>query len=408
VEDYIATKGSETINEYHKVENNDIDLTKIITAVDQKIIDNDLEVSVLTKKEIEIIVEAGIRAPSAGNAQPWKWLYKKGTLFLIHDELRGRSVLNYKNTVSLVGLGAAAENVVLKANEIGYEVVLSKFPMNELPDVYACFNFYKDKVFDAQSKDGYDLVKAIPYRITSRKKGVRKDLSPNDASYLQEIARQIPGAKLKLFSKPSVLNELKEIIAEIDWIILTNKISHAQFMSEIRWNQKEVEETRDGLDIETLDITPTEKAGLLVARNWGVTKHIKNWGLGREFGNMSRNAIDACSALGLITMTQSYPDAYFDGGRAIQKVWLGATQKGVSFQPMSLSTFISERIADNNFSNFEEFEDKITVLFKKMKTIFEIEPGETDVFLFRLSYANEPEVKPLRRKIENVLIHDEE
>ena len=48
-------------------------------------------------------------APSGGNSQPWKWLYKEGHLFLFHDKHYSVSFLDYKDTGSYVALGAAIE-----------------------------------------------------------------------------------------------------------------------------------------------------------------------------------------------------------------------------------------------------------------------------------------------------------
>ena len=60
------------------------------------------------------------------------------------------------------------------------------------------------------------------------------------------------------------------------------------FTKEIRWNENEVQSTRDGIDIDTIDLTATERAGLILSKNWNVTKHIKKWGLGNEFGKLSQ------------------------------------------------------------------------------------------------------------------------
>ena len=363
----------------------------------------------LSKQEVIKLVEHGVMAPSAGNVQPWKWIYKDKRLLLIHDKERGASILNYRDTASLMGLGSAAENIVLIAQQMGYDIELNKFPLGKTSEVYAEFVFYKNASksnLQIEQKNSTELTDAIPRRITNRTLDKRKPLEADVENYLQSFIKTIPGAELKLFSDEKKIEELKKIIEEIDWIIMTNKGCHAQFMHEMRWNKKEVEETRDGLDVNTFDITPTERAGLMMARNWNVTKHIKKWGLGKEFGKMSRKAIDSCSALGLITMPKIYPDAYFDGGRAIQKVWLAATKKNVSLQPLSLSTFLSERIADNNFTDLEDVKDKIINLYAKLKTICSIKDETTDIFLFRLCYASEPKVKPLRRFIEDVLIYE--
>lgn len=407
VEDYISANkfNNEQINHIPKTSIEDY--KEIITAANKKLIPE--QSIALSKNEVITLVNNGIMAPTAGNVQPWKWIYKNKKLLLLHDTVRGASILNYRDTASIMGLGAAAENIVLTAQNMGLGIELNKFPLGYNSEVYAEFIFYKNaskSTLQLEEINSKELVDAIPKRITNRTLDKRQPLKTDVEAYLQKFIKTVNGAELKIFSDEKKIEELKAIIEEIDWIIMTNQNCHAQFMHEIRWNKKEVEDTKDGLDINTFDITPTERAGLMVARNWNVTKHIKKWGLGKEFGKMSRKAIDSCSALGLITMPKVYPEAYFDGGRAIQKVWLASTNKGVAFQPLSLSTFLSERIADNNFTDLEDVKDKIITLYAKLKTVCEIKDNQTDIFLFRLSYANEPKVKPLRRPVEDVLLYE--
>ncbi len=364
----------------------------------------------LSADEITELVKAGSKAPSAGNVQPWKWLYRDKKFMLFHDQKRALSILNFNNTASLIGLGAATENVILKAHELNYEVILDQFPLGNESMLIAVFNFYsaKDKSADisfTQSHEDDHLAGSIAKRITNRNLGKRQLIKTEDLTYLQETIKHIPGAELQLFSDPEKMEELKGIITEIDWIIMTNKSCHNQFMSEIRWNRKEVERTKDGLDIESFDITPTEKAGLLVSRNWNVPRHIKEWNLGKKFGEMSRKAIDSASALGLITLPVVGVDSYFEGGRALQKVWLAATEKGISIQPLSLSTFLSERVKENKFELLEDVEEKIKSAYTKLIAACNIPANRKDIFLFRLSFAPEPFVKPLRRNIEDVLMN---
>lgn len=410
VEDYVSANSLETENIKPTPDTNIDHYKQILQESNSKLsFVDDADNSELTNVEVKELVKHGIMAPTAGNMQPWKWIYQNKKLILIHDTARGKSILNYRDTASLIGLGAAAENVILKSRQMGYNVKVKKFSLGLKSEIYAEFTFYKKaKGNGAQFENNKfkELVDAIPNRVTNRTLGKRVPLEEGVEEYLQNVIKTTDGAELQVFGDSKKIEELKDIITEIDWIIMTNKECHSQFMHEIRWNKKEVEQTKDGLDINTFDITPTDRAGLIVARNWGVTKHLKKWGLGKEFGKMSRKAIDACSALGLITMPKSYPDSYFDGGRAIQKVWLASTVKGVAFQPLSLSTFLSERIADNNFEGLEDVKEKILKLYQKLKLVCDIKDDRSDIFLFRLSYAEDPKVTPLRRPVNDVLINE--
>jgi len=187
---------------------------------------------------------------------------------------------------------------------------------------------------------------------------------------------------------------------------MTNKTGHSHFIHEIRWNKKEVEETRDGIDINTIDLTPTEKAGLIVSKNWNVTKHIKKWNLGNEFGKLSKKAVDSASALGMITMPKFNADNYFEGGRAVQKLWLAATEKNIALQPMSINTFLFAKVGDKNFDDIEEIKEEMVLLYDKLIKSSGISSNQKDVFFFRLAKVNEPKIKALRRHVHEVLMYE--
>ncbi len=59
-----------------------------------------------------------------------------------NDINRCESILNYKNTASLLSLGAATENLVLTTQQMGYEVELNKFPLGAGNDLIASFKFF--------------------------------------------------------------------------------------------------------------------------------------------------------------------------------------------------------------------------------------------------------------------------
>ncbi len=360
----------------------------------------------LLNVEVEELVKYAIMAPSGGNVQPWKWLFKNKKLMLFNDVNRSESILNYKNTASLISIGAATENLILKAHQMGYEVELNKFPLGSGNDLIAIFTFYKNASENVEKHIHDNLIEVVPTRLTNRNLGERVPLKEEDEKYFNEVVRSINGAKLKIFKDAIKIEELKEILAEVDKLFMTNKAGHTHFIHEIRWNKKEVEETRDGIDINTIDLTPTERAGLIVSKNWNVTKHIKKWKLGNEFGKLSKKAIDSASALGMITMPKFDADNFFDGGRAIQKLWLASSERGIAFQPMSINTFLFAKVGDGNFDDIEEIKNEMVVQYDKLKQVTGMASNEKDVFFFRLASVKDPKVKALRRYVKDVLMYE--
>ncbi|MFT5513386.1 MAG: hypothetical protein ACI8SE_001793 [Bacteroidia bacterium] len=262
----------------------------------------------LSKEDCESILKYGIQAPSGGNVQPWSWVYKNSILLLFNDPNRSSSVLNYNNTGSLLSFGAALENIHLAAENKGLQVHTKYFPLGNDNNLMASLRFSKRL---KQDHPYPNLVNHVFKRCTNRNLGARIQIKDSDLAFLKASVETIPGAGLKLFTKPNDMESFKSILGEIDKQFMTNQTGHAHFTKEIRWNQQEVEHSRDGIDINTIDLTPTERAGLILSRNWNVTKHIKKWRLGNEFGKLSQKAVDAASCLGMITMPSRSNLNYF-------------------------------------------------------------------------------------------------
>ena len=309
----------------------------------------------------------------------------------------------------MLSFGAASENLILKAHEIGYEVKTELFPLGVENDLIASFEFFKknESISGIEPHLFNHLISYVPKRLTNRNLSKKQPIEVETLSYLKEVTESTHKIQLKFFTNPEQIDSIKAILAEIDVLYMTNKICHSHFVHEIRWNNKEVEESRDGIDINTIDLTPTERAGLIVAKNWNVTKHIKKWNLGNEFGKLSKKAIESSGALGLVIVPKFNAENYFNGGISIQKLWLAATEKQLAFQPMSISSFLFTRISDNNFDEIEDIKDDLVRLYNHFKIVCELNENQHDIFLFRLAKAPEPKIKALRRFTEDVLMYEE-
>lgn len=406
VKDYISYSKlkSERVNIIPNSELKDYE-NAIKQAKDNVLKSSDNDNCELTSTEIESLISYAIMAPSGGNIQPWKWLHKDKNLLLFNDINRSVSILNYKNTASLISFGAATENLIIKSHSMGYEVEVVKFPLGEENNLIASFRFYKSPTPTTEEHNVDHFLDYIPKRLTNRNLSSRVSLDKADENYFKEIVKHIPGARLKIFTNVNRIDKLKTILSEVDKLFMTNKTGHTHFIHEIRWNKQEVEETRDGIDINTIDLTPTEKAGLIVSKNWNVTKHIKKWKFGNAFGKLSQKAVDSASALGVIVMPKFNNDGYFEGGRAVQKLWLAATEKDIAFQPMSISTFLFAKVGDNNFEDIEDVKEELISLYQELRVVCEISDSEKDVFFFRLAKAPNPKVLALRRAVNDVLMN---
>ncbi len=373
---------------------------KIVAQLSIALTDNHINPSHL---QIQQLVDAATKAPSGGNAQAWLWHYHQGNLFLFHDVDRSSSLLDFDNLASYISFGAATENLVLKAHQLDLEPQLLSFPLQTDARVICQFTFVKKQLNTVDDKYDY-LVSEIENRLTNRNISKRELIAPTVINELKEVATSIQGANITLIDDTDELLKLADVIAKVERLRMMHQRGHADFVKEIRWTDKENEEKRDGIDLNTVDVTAAEKAGFIVAKNWGVVNLLKQWNKGTAFEKLSRKSVLHSSAICLITMPKYTPLNYFNGGRSMQRTWLAANKLNVSFQPQSPATFLFARLTEGNGLELDaDLQNELKKLRTEFINVMKADTNTADVFLFRLCIAKEPQTKSLRRNLDDVL-----
>ena len=402
IEKLICNKGTtqSKVIEPNEVEHQTIDLRALAQCA---VNENKQEQMALSDEQVEALVSAACKAPSGGNAQPWRWIYKEKTLFLFRAFDSNSKFLGYGNLASYIGLGAAAENIILKAAEFKLEAKAIAFPDINNPSLTMLFEFYplKQSVTELQAR-----ISAIEYRLTNRKLGKRESI---ESSLLQKVikaAEETPKAKLTFFTDPIELDAIAEVLGELEKIRLLEKMGHLDFVEEVRWTKEENDLKRDGVDLRTLDITNSERVGLQLAKEADLIQMLHEWNGGGAFKKLTKKSVDSASAIGIITLPGNKKENFLEGGRVLQRAWLEANLLGLAFQPLSASVFLYARFLQGAGEGLSEQACKqmqdLRPVFEKT---FAIESGYSEIFIFRLCKAAEPEIKALRKPLDQLFIN---
>jgi molybdopterin/thiamine biosynthesis adenylyltransferase len=351
------------------------------------------------------LVKAAIKAPSAGNNQPWNWHYENNLLFLLHDRVRSVSFGDFQHIASYIALGAALENLNLAAVHHNISTSVHYFPVSDTR--CAAVIQFAPQHNEASIFEPQKLYAAIDTRITNRNLGARVPLLPSQSALLSQAVASVDGAALHLRQDSSDLEELKEIMSAAERLRMLHAEGHYEFYEkEIRWNDEHSRTTGDGIDIATVDISASDKVGLKLVKDPEVVKLLADWRGGKALEKIANKAVNSASAVGLITMPQFTSVNYLDGGRAVERLWLTAADAGISMQPMLAATLHFARLKYGNGEGLPDFmKEEFSVLHDRFLRIFPEVKGRAEVFLFRLSIAELPTVKSYRYPIEKVFKH---
>lgn len=361
----------------------------------------------LNQDKVHTLVEAAIWAPSGGNSQPWKWVYEDKTLHLLLDKARAASFLDFASAGSYLSLGAATENLILKAHELGLEVAVDEFPDTDDKKLAASFRFYDKGQAGSAPVTGHEhdqLADAIRVRLTNRLLRERRHIDPLILNNIKETGETVPSTQVHILTDPQAMTGVGKLIAKGDRILITHKDGHHGFVTEIRWSDEEAARTKDGVDIATIDISAGEAAGFRMAKNWSVVKTLNTWGGGSVFEKLSNKGIAGASAIGLITIPGPESEQYFQAGKALERLWLYANKTGVAVQPMTGITFMLHRLIHGHGKDLTPGNIKeLTKIKEEFYSIFGLSEQEHPAFLFRMLVADDPKVKAMRRPVEDVL-----
>ena len=351
----------------------------------------------IPRRTVEALAGYGVLAPSGGNCQPWKLEVRGDVIRCLHDVDRSRSFLDFEHRASYLAFGALAENVAIAAAELGLAVDARAFPEADDPLVVCDLQLRREA-----SVRPDPLVKVIADRATNRRLGKRVPLSPEARAALTEAAA-VRGGTLHLLEEPGVMRRMSAILERGDRLRFLSPIMHKEMMGEVRWTPEEALRTRDGLDVGTLELSAADRAGMQVTRAFRVMELVGRFGGGQALGKPTRKAVEASSALGLVTFPGTGPADAFAGGRALERVWLTASAQGLAFQPLTAIVYLFNRLEAGGEGLSEAERAELTELRAAWRELLPVPEGHSEMMLFRLAQAPPPTVRALRRPVEDVL-----
>lgn len=352
----------------------------------------------LSEGEVRELVRIATLAPSGGNVQPWLFESASGRLLLRYDPQRSGSTLDFERRGTYLALGAAAENLRLATAAAGLAAHLSPFPDPSQPDLVCEITFGGR----APSPSGPTL-DALVRRVTNRRLADPRALSREAVETLQAEAERA-GGRLQFLLDRAELDELGRVLGGGDRIRFVNAHYGPEMKMELRWTEDEVLGTLDGLDVRSLELSPTDLAAIRLAMSGSGLDMIRELGLGSALEEGAMKSLAGCSAAMLVTVPGEGAERFFDGGRVIQRVWVAAQELGLAVQPYTALLYIFMRAASGDNGTFR-LEERATLaeLRRRYLGLLPSRAGETEIMLFRVAHAGPPSARSLRRPVEEVL-----
>jgi hypothetical protein len=361
------------------------------------------EKEVLSGEQIAEIVKAGMAAPSGGNAQPWKFVYTAKGLFIFHDLHFSYSLLDFNHLGSYIAIGAAVENITIKAAAMGLKVTNTYFPLDENSKLVAHIRFSTAEQPDLKKL----LEPGLNMRVTNRDLAAREPLPKDFYDKIHSSLTSYNGAGLLIIDDDATMEKLGKLLAKAEMLRIIHPRGHYDtFTNELRWTAEEINEKRDGLDVYTLGASNSELAALKIASDTKAITFLRKLKGGNAFTRSVNKSVSFSSALGVVTMPDYSEIDFLHGGSAVERIWIEANLAGVSFQPISQLVFMLARLTHSEASAGDEYyNEQVRALGEELDQLIPALRDRQPVFIFRLSKAGAPKLRSLRRTLESSFIY---
>lgn len=344
----------------------------------------------MNKEIIKKILEIAVNAPSGENSQPWRFEVDGNKINILNLPERDQSLYNFGQRGSLVAHGALIENISIIAPIFGYDAEINLLPDNKDPNFIATL-ILKELSSDKQKDES--LYKCIIKRVTNRKSYKSVPLDAKQIEKFNNIECESKDVKIVFVRDLALMKDVAMACSTNEQVMLENKFIHNFFFEHINWTEKEELEKRLGFYIKTLELPPPVQVLLKLFKNWSVMNFFNKLGLNKIIAKGNAANYAKASVMVSFAVKNGEPKDFIVAGRLMQKVWLKATEMGLSAQPMAGMLFFTQAISGGEADKFTSSQiELIRSSYKKVQDSFGIN-NEMPVMILRIGYADAPSAK---------------
>jgi hypothetical protein len=340
------------------------------------------------------ILQSGIAAPSAENKHYLRFEVAPDHTLLWATDAASWADLPHRRFLALLSYGAVAENMALRAGELGYSQEVRWRPDPLRSDCIARFDW-------TPSLSGPSpLAAAIPQRHTNRRFYRRGALPASALQRLSDATQAVPEASLLWLDKPSLRAAALEAIRRAETERFCRRELHRELFGAVRFDIGWKQTTQEWLPPGALEVEPPMRLPFALLRRWPLMHALSLAGAHHMLG--LRAADLPCRLaphLGLIVAGGvDAADRAVQAGRALQRAWLAAAAEGLAFQPMAAATVLAQQRAGDGWVSPQTQARLITLLAQLSPS-----PSAQPCMFFRLGRAAPPTVVTERQSLDSYL-----
>ena len=326
------------------------------------------------------ILELAMTAPNVDNAQPFYFRWDGERLLVFRDEERDRRRGNAGNYISMVGLGCLAECIAIAASGEGLAADVDfRYEAQRLSAPWLVITFRPDPAAPDE------LLPSLKLRCSDRREYQGGELSDRVFGEVMADVDQFRGCRL-YFQAPSD-RKLLDYLLRCEGFLWADKDMLPEMLSWVRWTQKEVDRTRDGMPWQSLGLSfLTSRLMRFVAKSERFRRLVRRSGgpLRAQRKTLEAQVLSS-AALGCITVQDTRLETMLQLGRLFLRAWVRLNMSGFGVQVMANpSIHVFQHVAGIIPEDYPEESKQVFATGERiLAEAFTLQKGEIPAWMFR-------------------------
>jgi hypothetical protein len=325
------------------------------------------------------------------------------------DEKADTSLYNWKNINSLLACGAAVENICVAAQGRGLQADVRLLPNGSGSPPLATIVLTRDEKSEPGGAPGKREL-ALWQRHTNTLFFDQAPLSESALGSLEQSIAAFPDVRLHLVTAPDGKDRAYQAAACAEQVRFARRDLHEYLHRMIRWNEQEAQTDRTGYTLASMGACGIGETFFRVTRRWGVMSAMNRIGAYKDQAKRANLGLLRSAAVGLLSVKKGTEAALLAAGRAMEALWLNATELGLDLQPhTSIGCFHwawhtggREQFTANEQQTLARAFELLQAAFPDVKLA---DAGdEFGIFLFRVGKGEPVHGYTLRRPVDQTLV----
>jgi len=345
------------------------------------------------------IIELARWAPSGDNTQPWRFEFiDDNTIDIFAHDTRDWCVYDLDGSASEIAVGALLETIAIAATGEGLGVSFSYRQQDVVGKTII------RATFDQANITPSALIPFIEHRCTQRRPFTTTPLTNIQKEQLQTAVGN--DYRVIWFEQKQQKKTIAKLLFKNAHIRLTIKEAYEVHSRIIEWDTQ-FSETKIPDQAIGLDGMPL-KMMRWAMQSWSRVKWLNRYLAGTLMPRIQLDYIPGlkCAAHFVIIANESLESQcdFHQGGRALQRFWLTATQLGLQFQP-EMTPLIFSRYDDMSLPFTKDY-DATVKAHELSASLNELIGNETighRVFMGRVGFGSTPVSRSIRRPLHQLI-----